>query len=450
MGSVRAMSDESATPPSGQDVPASSPRPAVIPLARSGTDFEIRDVPADDYNQYAAVAMRQFHAQRFSTAQEDQDRRAARYAHQRVTAAYAGTTIVGTFRSWDGPLAVPGAVLNADFVSTVTVSPTHRRRGVLTQLMNQDLRQAKDSGIALAYLIASSAQIYGRYGYGVCTEHCTWKLDADPALFREVPGAAAHTVEIGQDADLREVAPVVYDAAYPLQPGAMFREPAWWDYTLGPDGPADEEKDAMRNTVVVRDPSGAPVAYARYKVKEASEQRIDLSELEVHDLAAATDAGYARIWQSLASTDLVRTVRAGDRSPDEPLPWLLTDRRAARQSELADFTWARILDVPAALSGRRYRVPGSCVIEVVDPSGLAGGTFVLEAAADGTGTAEPTTAAPEVTIDVQALGSVYLGQLPLGPLRAAGRAVEHVDGAGDRLSDMVTYPAAGWNTHTWF
>ena len=44
-----------------------------------------------------------------------------------------------------------------------------------------------------------------------------------------LPGAAAHTVEIGQDADLRDVAPVVEYAAYPSQPGAMFREPAWWD-----------------------------------------------------------------------------------------------------------------------------------------------------------------------------------------------------------------------------
>ena len=327
---------------------------------------DVRDVVPDEYDAYIRLATRAFHGTQVPAAEVDRQWVARRYAAQRVTAAFVDDRIVGTFRTWDGPLAVPGGLLTADFVSTVTVSPTHRRRGVLTQMMNRDLQQAKDSGTPVAYLIASSAQIYGRYGYGVCTEHCTWTVDADPTLFRLPPGAADLNVEICHDADLAEVAPAVYDAAYRGMPGAKSRDDMWWQATLGLAGLTEEHPAGLRLAFVVREPDGTPVAYGRYKVTETVVHRVDASELEVLDLAASTAAGYARSWQFLASIDLVATLKAGDRPVDEPLPWLLTDRRAARQSDRADFAWARLLDVPAALSGRRYSAPGRCVIEVLD------------------------------------------------------------------------------------
>jgi len=412
-------------------------------------DFDVRTVDPADYESYVKLAMRQFHATSWHDSEAVTAFRARRFADQRVRAAHQGDRMVGTFRSWDEPLAVPGGLTGACYVSDVTVTPTHRRRGVLTAMMTTDLRRAKESGISLAYLIASSAQIYGRYGYGVATEHATWTVDADATRFRLSEEAAGLSVELTDDAGLAAIAPTIYEAAYVRQPGAKRRDEMWWQSTLGQAGLPDNEPNAFRNAVYVLD-GETPVAYARYQAKESSEQRVDTSQLRVIDLSASTDAGYARIWQFLASIDLVSTVRAGDRSPDEPLPWLLTDRRAARESERADFTWARILDVPKVLSDRRYQLPGSCVIEVVDISGFAGGTFALEAAADGAGFAEPTTAAPDVTLDVQALGSVYFGQLPLEPLRAAGRVEEHSDGAVDRLAQLLTYPARTWSTHTWF
>jgi predicted acetyltransferase len=329
------------------------------------------------------------------------------------------------------------------------VLPTHRRQGVLTAMMTRDLQQAKESGTALAYLIASSAQIYGRYGYGVCTEHATWTVDADATRFRLSDEAAALTVELTEDAGLADIAPTVYDEAYTRQPGAKRRDEMWWQANLGLAGFPDDEPHALRNAVYVMDGS-APVAYARYKVKESSEQRVDTSQLDIRDLAASSDAGYARIWQFLASIDLVTTLSARDRPVEEPLPWLLTDRRSARQSQRADFSWARLLDVPKALSGRRYRVPGSCVIEVTDRLGLANGRFLLEADDHGTGRAAATTDRADVTLDVATLGSAYLGEIPLDSLAAAGLVDEHTEGAARRLSALLRYPATTWNTHTWF
>ncbi len=411
---------------------------------------EVRDVVPEEYDAYVALATRAFHGTRIPDTDVDRSWIARRYASQRVTAAFTDGRMVGTFRTWDGDLAVPGGVLTADFVSTVTVAPTHRRRGVLTRMMDHDLKQAKEAGTPLAYLIASSAQIYGRYGYGVCAEHGTWTVDADPTLFRLPPGADELTVELCDDAALEDVAPAVYDAAYRGMPGAKSRDDLWWRATLGLAGLTEEHPMGLRHAVIVRSPDGTPVAYARYKVNETVVQRVDASELQVHDLAASTAAGYARIWQFLASIDLVGTLKAGDRPVDEPLPWLLTDRRAARQSDRADFGWARLLDVPAALSGRRYSAPGRCVLEVLDPAGYAGGTFALEADESGAGQATPTVERPDVTLDVRTLGVVYLGQIPLVGPRVAGLVAEHTDGAAALLASMLFHPATNFVTHTWF
>jgi len=412
-------------------------------------DFDVRTVDPADYESYVKLAMRQFHATSWHDSEAVTAFRARRFADQRVRAAHQGDRMVGTFRSWDEPLAVPGGLTGACYVSDVTVTPTHRRRGVLTAMMTTDLRRAKESGISLAYLIASSAQIYGRYGYGVATEHATWTVDADATRFRLSEEAAGLSVELTDDAGLAAIAPTIYEAAYVRQPGAKRRDEMWWQSTLGQAGLPDNEPNAFRNAVYVLD-GETPVAYARYQAKESSEQRVDTSQLRVIDLSASTDAGYARIWQFLASIDLVSTLRAGDRPVEEPLPWLLTDRRSARQSERADFSWVRLLDVPKALSSRRYLGAGACVLEVVDRLGLSGGTFQLEADGSGFGRAVATGDRPDLTLDVSVLGSAYLGEIPLSYLAAADLVAEHTDGAVRRLSTLLRFPATAWNTHTWF
>lgn len=411
--------------------------------------IRIRPVTTDDYTAFRLVALRQFHAEDIADSPADEAFRNKRYPTQRIVAAWDGDAIVGTYRSWDDTLAVPGATVTADLVSSVTVSPTHRRRGILRSMIEPDLLRAKESGTAVAYLIASSAQIYGRFGFGAAIEHATWTVDADATLFRPEAETDSLTVELGDDASLRTVGPAVYEAAFPAAPGAIARDGLWWDGALGLAG-LTEDRKGPRYTVVVRDATGTAVGYARYKVTETSRQRVDTSNLAIHDLVASTPQAYAKIWQFLASIDLTATLTAGDRPVSEPLPWLLTDRRGARQSDRADFGWIRVLDVPAAVAARRYTHAGIVVIEVLDGLGLAHGTYAVEVDDSGTGQARPTDATPDLTLDVAVLGSVYLGQVPLQELAAAGLVVEHTAGAVGRADALFLAPTTSAVTLTWF
>ena len=87
----------------------------------------------------------------------------------RAIAAYDGDRIVGNAAALSFELTVPGGVLPAAGVTAVGVHPTHRRRGVLRQMMRLQLDDVHRRGEPLAILWASEASIYQRFGYGLAT-----------------------------------------------------------------------------------------------------------------------------------------------------------------------------------------------------------------------------------------------------------------------------------------
>ena len=89
-----------------------------------------------------------------------------------------GADVVGMAAYLDLKLTVPGgAVLPMAGVSWVAVSPTHRRRGVLTAMFAE--LHGRMGDYPIAGLEASEAGIYGRFGYGPATvEH---RADRRPA-----------------------------------------------------------------------------------------------------------------------------------------------------------------------------------------------------------------------------------------------------------------------------
>ncbi len=81
-----------------------------------------------------------------------------------------------------------------------------------------------------------------------------------------------------------------------------------------------------------------------------SEQRT----VVVDDFFAPTDDAYLGLLRYLLDLDLIDRLVFQMLPTDDPLPWLLTDRRAARVAGTRDETWLRVIDAPAALGGRSY------------------------------------------------------------------------------------------------
>jgi predicted acetyltransferase len=134
--------------------------------------------------------------------------------------------------------------------------------------------------------------------------------------------------------------------------------------------------------------------------------------------------------------DLVQTIRAQRRPVDEPLRWLLADPRRLRATRVVDELWVRLLDIPAALAARHYRVSDRLVLEVSDsfrPEGA--GNVLLEASPQGA-TSTYTAMKGDLALDVADLGAAYLGGVSFSLLAKAGRVVEMTPGALAR-ADLV-------------
>lgn len=358
----------------------------------------------------------------------------------RAWGAFDGDLAVGTLRTVPFELTVPGGgTVPADGVTAVTVAPTHRRRGLLTGLIGASLRAAVERGDPVSILIASEYRIYGRYGFGPAAEDATWEVDRS-AAGAPPPAGTVETVEL---TGLRELAPAVYDRARRQRPGGLSRPPVRYDRDFGLIHPEGQQPEWTGRAVVHRDRTGAVDGYLRWHADGSWEGMRPTGTLHVDELVSASPEAYADLWRFALGVDLVATVRAENRRVDEPLPWLLADARAARPVQRWDRLWLRLLDVPAALTGRGYASAGRAVLEVVDPGGPAAGRFALDAGPDGAD-CRATTASADVTLPATALAAAYLGGTRLATLAEAGLLDEHRAGgvvAADRLlaGDLVPF-----------
>jgi predicted acetyltransferase len=164
--------------------------------------------------------------------------------------------------------------------------------------------------------------------------------------------------------------------------------------------------------------------------------------MKVVDLVAATAESYRELWRYLGSIDLVQRIAWPLAPVEDPLPWALQDGRGYSAKSAEDVLWLRILDPVGALQARHYDGEGRLSLEIVDPLGLAGGRFSLEAAG---GNARVQPLAPEdavdLSVDVDVLGALYLGGVTAGTLAAAGRLAGANDEAIRKLERIFATAA---------
>ena len=353
---------------------------------------------------------------------------------------------VATFRSFASELTLPGgATVPVSAITAVSVSPTHRRQGLMSGLMRADLQASAERGEAAAILIASEYPIYGRFGFGPAVDHATYRIGPRPVAFTAPPPPGS--IRLVEPAALRPLAPELYEEHRRAVPGSITRDGAWWDRALGlvdvPGMPGWSGR-----AVVASDPAGRPTGYLRYHVDERWEHRVAVGTLVVDELVATTPEAYRLLWAMCLEADLVAEVEARDRSVDEPLRHLLVDARRFRQVHRSDLLWVRLLDPSAFLGARTYPVEVRVVLEVVDDLGLAGGRFALEGGPEGV-SCTPSTASPALRLPVAALGAASLGGTSLASLAAAGLVEELVPGALAAADAAFGSPTTPWCT-TWF
>lgn len=371
-------------------------------------------------------------------------------AVDRTIAGFDGDDIVSTAGAYTFELTVPGgARVPTAGVTVVGVRPTHRRRGLLTRMMDDQLDDVAERSEPLAVLTASESSIYGRFGYGQATSNTWWQLATEGTVVSS-PSSSDGTVRLVERDTALGVVPGIYDAAAGARVGEVSRSVSYWQRVYRERRqPASPDSDGRPFfTVVHDDASGRADAFARYSVKEDWPHGQAKNVLRVMELHASSSEAEAALWQYLLGVDLVATVRADDRPVDEPLRWRLDDPRRLQVNQLTDHLWVRIVDVAAALSARTYGADDALVLGLVDRfRPVNDGTWQVQGDPGGGSCARADRDA-DLVLSARDLGALYLGGVSASLLARAGRVEERTSGAVARADRFfASHPAPWCTTH---
>lgn len=396
---------------------------------------QVRPATWDDFDDYFSAMSGPFGftLQPEGTERDQLRDRVRSYSpFERGRVAEDAGAIVGTLGVFALDMTVPGGSMPCAGTTWVTVSATHRRQGVLRALMASHLDEAMENGDPIAALWASESSIYGRFGFGVAADELTLKIDRNFVAFRDDAPTPTETRFIDLD-EAATVLPPVFERARRDLPGSFGRAEAWWKNRRLRDDPDDRNGMSDLRTLVARGPDGGIDGYAQFRIKPNWEGMHADHTVQVVELFGTTPESWAGLWRTTLGHDLATTVVAPHRATDEPLLEMLAAPRRTEQL-VSDNVWVRVLDVEAALTGRSYSGPGIVTFAIDDRMGLTRGTWRLETDGDSS-TCSPTDAEPDLTFDVEVLGTALLGRPRFEALRRAGRV--HGDHRATVVADRL-------------
>ena len=357
----------------------------------------------------------------------------------RTVGAFVGGKLVGTADAATSRLTLPGgAIVDHAAVSHIGVLPSFTRKGIATDLMRHQLRDIAARGELLATLRASEATIYERYGYGVASWSQTVEVRTARAALRPDVGTGG-PVQLLDATEAWDVLPRIYADNRPSRPGTIDRPEVWWQVAR-----MRVESSSGPSYVAVHGEPGSESGFARYRPVDTESWFVsDQRTIAVEDFFAPTTEAYLGLLRFLLGLDLIDRVVFWMLPVDDPLPWLLVDRRAARVTAVHDETWLRVVDAEKALTARRYTGDDTVTIAVNDPL-LPNNSASFAIAPDG---AEPTDRRPQLRTDVEGLATVLLGGASWHGLAVAGLAQANDPAAlaiADRLFAVPDAPHAGF------
>jgi predicted acetyltransferase len=355
---------------------------------------------------------------------------------ERLHAAWEDGRAVGGAGAFSFQLTVPGGRVPAAGVTTVGVLPTHRRRGVLRAMMRAQIDDVHARGEPVAYLWASEAPIYGRFGYGLASLAGAFEVRRDHSAFAE-PFERVGRARLVDTDEALELFPPIYERVAVEHPGMFARSPAWWESRALAD-PEWRRGGGGEMARVVLEVDGQPEAYALYRLHPSWEGGSSTGKTSAIEAMGVSPTATREIWRYLLDVDWMERVEGSLLPPDHPLVLLLAEPRRMRFG-LGDGLWVRLVGVEAALAARTYEDGEPIVLDVRDTfCPWNEGRYRV-----GRGV-ERTDDDPDLRLDVSALGSVYLGGFTFADLARVLRVEEARAGSLGRADALFRTDRAPW------
>ncbi|OBB99105.1 GNAT family N-acetyltransferase [Mycobacterium sp. 852002-40037_SCH5390672] len=329
--------------------------------------------------------------------------------------------LVGTSLYYRLRLTVPGgASLEAAWLSMIAVAATHQGKGIWQQLSIHGFGILQERGYPILCGVPTQPTVYEILGAGVTSYARTYDIEPRFTELRAKP-----TINRAREVDAAQAArhlPRLYDRWCAITPGALSRDDAWWS-------------DVLEDRITQRDNGSAlnfiihPDGFLTYRVVGASPHayRRPFGTVIVQDFCPVTNEAHTELLATLVGSKTFDNIVI-EVPVDDPLPLKLKDQLAAKTTDMSDFLWMRIMNVPEALGARTYSSDADVVLEITDPLSVAGGRFLLQTR-DGVGKCTPHDGPADVQMGLGDLGTIYMGAHRASELHRANRIAELQPGA---------------------
>ena len=338
--------------------------------------------------------------------------------------AFDGPILATAFSAFPFTMRANGRAMAYAGISGVGTRPEYRRRGLLRRIMTQSFADMRDRGQSVAGLWASQAGIYQRYGFSINNHKRRYEIDTADIRLNGVGDEFLKIIR-HLPAEVMDTVKNLYREFVNERMCYLHRSSALWMNNVL------EEGDEGPIYIAIAYDGTEPKGYVAYTLRAAKvKHRARPQEIKILDFCWLSLSAYRAIWQYLGLHDLVGRVTWETAPIDDPAQEVFQEPRLLHMVD-EEGAWFRIVDVPAALSGRGYYGEGETVIEVFgdDIATWNNGRWKLEVL-KGNSLVQPTDEEPDIRIDIKSLGSLFTG------MRRARELIswELIEGAEDAVA----------------
>ena len=337
----------------------------------------------------------------------------------RAIALFDENKIIGTANSFGESISLPSnKKAKVAAVSYVSVMPTHRRQGILSEMMKIQLNEIHSvHKEPLAVLWPSESAIYGRFGYAP-THEKHYSISKNNAKF--LPQISSDNLKINflNKKEAIEYYVQVNNKLMESRPGVMELTNDWAERRIE-DLISNHLSNGPSYFIGIFD-NKTPVGIVTYSIENNNDYGNMPASLHIWDILYLNIESAIKLWNFCLNIDLVEEIHAKGVPEDDVLEALLISP-GDLNARLTTGLWIRIVDVINALEARSYEHNGEIILKVEDSIIKDNNnTYLLNTNDKSNPKCEITSKNPDVEITIQGLSEIYLGTFDLNNLIASG------------------------------
>ena len=224
----------------------------------------------------------------------------------RTFLAWDADQVVGVSANFSLDVSVPGGSVPTAGVTFIGVRPTHRRRGVMSTMLDNLHADGLGRGEPIAALWAADPAIYPRFGYGRASRLLRTEIKRAHGDLSYAPVDESLRLRMVESGDDFEYSQPIYSEVRAARSGVPSIDERWHARQTW-DPPSSREGASTLYTVLAEDDKGVR-GFMRYNVKPDWTAAHDDGKFKIYRMMSVDPAAHAALWRYALTFDLMAKV----------------------------------------------------------------------------------------------------------------------------------------------